>query len=177
MHGLRIRPFWPDPETLKNNIRLLSPRGVELFSKLPEDMKIILGDVFNEEKWNEIKDSGIIPAYLADEGEGDEIEELLSDDLTKLNVLHEREELMDPNISRKDIPKLFNEVTSKDPDPAVRRRLQDNQVLEQLDEDGDLVDEEEDEDEVPSDPAGINVENTVYCLIVQDAVSGSPSPS
>ncbi len=50
----------------KNNIRLLSPRGVELFSKLPEDMKIILGDVFNEEKWNEIKDSGIIPAYLAD---------------------------------------------------------------------------------------------------------------
>jgi hypothetical protein len=189
---------------------------VELFSKLPEDMKIILGDVFNEEKWNEIKDSGIIPAYLADiefegelgrqtrgnisedthlietnppqnaenntenlvdEGEGDEIEELLSDDLTKLNVLHEREELMDPNISLKDIPKLFNEVTSKDPDPAVRRRLQDNQVLEQLDEDGDLVDEEEDEDEVPSDPAGINVENTVYCLIVQDAVSGSPSPS
>jgi hypothetical protein len=110
----------------KNNIRLLSPRGVELFSKLPEDMKIILGDVFNEEKWNEIKDSGIIPAYLADieiegelgrqtrgnisndshliesapppnvenntenladEGEGDEIEELLSDDLlSKLNV-------------------------------------------------------------------------------------------
>ncbi len=161
-------------------------------------MKIILGDVFNEEKWNEIKDSGIIPAYLADieiegelgrqtrgtisedthlietnppqnaenntenlvdEGEGDEIEELLSDDLTKLNVLHEREELMDPNISLKDIPKLFNEVTSKDPDPAVRRRLQDNQLLEQLDEDGDLVDEEEDEDEVLSDPAGINVEN------------------
>jgi hypothetical protein len=171
---------------------------VELFSKLPEDMKIILGDVFNEEKWNEIKDSGIIPAYLADieiegelgrqtrgnisedthlietnppqnaenntenlvdEGEGDEIEELLSDDLIKLNVLHEREELMDPNISLKDIPKVFNEFTSKDPDPAVRRRLQDNQVLEQLDEAGDLVDEEEDEDEVPSDPAGINVEN------------------
>ncbi len=50
----------------KNNIRLLSPRGVELFSKLPEYIKIILGDVFNEEKWNEIKDSGIIPAYLAD---------------------------------------------------------------------------------------------------------------
>ncbi|MFN9980104.1 MAG: hypothetical protein ACK53Y_09335, partial [bacterium] len=107
---------------------------MELFSKLPEDMKIILGDAFNEEKWDEIKDSGIIPAYLADieiegelgrqtrgnisqeshlvettpppnvenntenladEGEGDEIEELLSDDLlSKLNVLHEREELM-----------------------------------------------------------------------------------
>jgi hypothetical protein len=183
----------------KNNIRLLSPRGVELFSKLPEDMKIILGDAFNEEKWDEIKDSGIIPAYLADieiegelgrqtrgnisqeshliettpppnvenntenladEGEGDEIEELLSDDLlSKLNVLHEREELMEPSLTLKDIPKLYDEVTSKDPDPAVRRGIQDNQVLEQLDEGGDLVDDEEAEDEVQPDPAGINVEN------------------
>jgi hypothetical protein len=97
---------------------------------------------------------------LVDEGEGDEIEELLSDDLlTKLNVLHEREELMEPSLTLKDIPKLFNEVTSKDPDPAVRRGIQDNQVLDQLDEGGDLVDEEGDKDEVPSDPAGINVEN------------------
>jgi hypothetical protein len=183
----------------KNNIRLLSPRGVELFSKLPEDMKIILGDAFNEEKWDEIKDSGVIPAYLADieiegelgrqtrgnisqeshliettpppnvenntenladEGEGDEIEELLSDDLlSKLNVLHEREELMEPSLTLKDIPKLYDEVTSKDPDPAVRRGIQDNQVLEQLDEGGDLVDDEEAEDEVQPDPAGINVEN------------------
>ncbi len=31
-----------------------------------KSMKIILGDAFNEEKWDEIKDSGIIPAYLAD---------------------------------------------------------------------------------------------------------------
>ncbi len=97
---------------------------------------------------------------LADEGEGDEIEELLSDDLlSKLNVLHEREELMEPSLTLKDIPKLYDEVTSKDPDPAVRRGIQDNQVLEQLDEGGDLVDDEEAEDEVQPDPAGINVEN------------------
>ncbi len=73
--------------------------------------------------------------------------------------MHEREESLEPSLTLKDIPKLFNEVTSKDPDPAVRRGIQDNQVLEQLDEGGDLVDVEGDEDEVPSDPAGINVEN------------------
>jgi hypothetical protein len=54
---------------------------------------------------------------------------------------------------------LYEEVTSKDPDPAVRRGIQDNQVLEQLNEGGDLVDDEEAEDEVQPDPAGINVEN------------------
>jgi len=32
-------------------------------------------------------------------GGGDEIEELVSDDLLTLNVLHEREELMDPILS------------------------------------------------------------------------------
>jgi hypothetical protein len=183
----------------KNNIRLLSPRGAELFSKLPEDIKIILGDEINEKKWNEIKDTGIVPAYLADieiegemgrktrgnisddshliettppqnaenntetladEGEGDEIEELFSDDLLeKLNVLYDRDELRDPNLSLKDIPKLYDEVTSKDPDPAVRRRFQDNQVLDRLGEDGDLIDGEEDEVEANADPAGINIEN------------------
>ena len=66
MYGLRTDLFGRIRKHSKNNIRLLIPRGVELFSKLPEDMKIILGDAFNEEKWDEIKDSGIIPAYLAD---------------------------------------------------------------------------------------------------------------
>ena len=50
----------------KNNIKLLSPRAAELFSKLPDPIKIILGDELDEEKWNEIRDSGVVPAYLAD---------------------------------------------------------------------------------------------------------------
>jgi hypothetical protein len=50
----------------KNNIKLLSPRAAELFSKLPDPIKIILGDELDEEKWNAIRDSGIVPAYLAD---------------------------------------------------------------------------------------------------------------
>ncbi len=48
---------------IKNNIKLLSPRAAELFSKLPDPIKIILGDQLDEEKWNEIRDSGMVPAY------------------------------------------------------------------------------------------------------------------
>ncbi len=158
MHSLRIRPFWTDPEKhSKNNIRLLSPRGIELFSKLPEDIKIILGDVFNEEKWDEIKDSGVIPAYLADiEIEG-ELGRQTCGNISQES--HLVETTPPPNVENVEMSKLYEEVTSKDPDPAVRRGIQDNQVLEQLDEGGDLVDDEGEEDEVPSDPAGINVEN------------------
>jgi hypothetical protein len=50
----------------KNNIKIASPRSAELFGKLPMEMKIILGDEFNEDRWIEIKDSGVVPAYLMD---------------------------------------------------------------------------------------------------------------
>jgi hypothetical protein len=33
---------------------------------LPDDIKIVLGDEFNEELWNKIKDSGTLPAYLSE---------------------------------------------------------------------------------------------------------------
>ena len=50
----------------KNNLKKASDRSLELFGRLPEDIKLILGDEFNTEKWNEIKDSGIVPLYLQD---------------------------------------------------------------------------------------------------------------
>lgn len=157
---------------------------------------MILGDEINEEKWNEIRDSGILPTYLADieieselgrktrgsvpddshlvetpipnlsdkeeklvdEGEGEDLEVLLSDDvLEKLNVLHSREELNNPEIGLKDIPKLYNQVADMDPTLAVRQDVEDNQVLDELGEDGELVGDEE--NSVVLDPAGINVEN------------------
>jgi len=187
----------------KNNIRLMSLRGEELFSKLPDDIKVILGDEINEEKWNEIRDSGIIPAYLADieiEGEigritrgnmpddshliettppelpskdtealvdeaaGEDLDELLSDNvLEKLNVLHSKQKLDSADLTLKDIPVLYNELTATDPDPAVRRGVQDYQVLDQLGEDGELVDDEggtaEADVDVDVDPTGINIQN------------------
>jgi hypothetical protein len=50
----------------KNNIRLMSPRSKELFSKLPTEIKMIMGDELDEEGWNKIRETGIIPLYLQD---------------------------------------------------------------------------------------------------------------
>jgi hypothetical protein len=50
----------------KNNIKIASNRSNFLFSSLPDDIKIVLGDEFNEELWNKIKDSGTLPAYLSE---------------------------------------------------------------------------------------------------------------
>jgi hypothetical protein len=50
----------------KNNIKIASERSNFLFSSLPDDIKIVLGDEFNEELWNKIKDSGTLPAYLSE---------------------------------------------------------------------------------------------------------------
>ena len=50
----------------KNNIRMMSKRSFELFSSLPEDIKLILGDPLDEDTWEEIKNSGNVPAYFAD---------------------------------------------------------------------------------------------------------------
>jgi len=50
----------------KNNIKIASDRSNFLFSSLPDDIKIVLGDEFNEELWNKIKDSGTLPAYLSE---------------------------------------------------------------------------------------------------------------
>jgi hypothetical protein len=50
----------------KNNIRMAHPRTVELFGKLPEDIKVILGEEFSTKLWDDIKNSGNIPSYLAD---------------------------------------------------------------------------------------------------------------
>jgi hypothetical protein len=50
----------------KNNIKLASPRTIELFHLLPEEIKLIIGDTLNTERWEQIKESGIMPEYLHD---------------------------------------------------------------------------------------------------------------
>ena len=50
----------------KNNVKLASQRSADLFGKLPTELKIALGDEFDEERWLAIKDSGVVPTYLMD---------------------------------------------------------------------------------------------------------------
>ena len=50
----------------KNNIKIASERSKQLFGKLPDDIKLALGDEFDTDKWLEIRDQGIVPLYLED---------------------------------------------------------------------------------------------------------------
>ena len=50
----------------KNNIKMANPRSAELFAVLPDEIKMLLGDTFNEDKWKEIRDSGEVPNYFLD---------------------------------------------------------------------------------------------------------------
>ena len=45
---------------------MASPRSAKLFGLLPDNIKAVLGDEFNLERWSEIKDSAILPTYLLD---------------------------------------------------------------------------------------------------------------
>jgi hypothetical protein len=45
---------------------LASSRSLELFGKLPDDIKLVLGDHLDTEKWEEIRTSGVVPQYLLD---------------------------------------------------------------------------------------------------------------
>ena len=48
----------------KNNIKVTSPRSVELFGSLPVHIQMILGSPMTPDIWDKIKDSDTVPAYL-----------------------------------------------------------------------------------------------------------------
>ena len=48
----------------KNNIKIASPRSVELFGSLPVHIQMILGSPMTPDIWDKIKDSDTVPAYL-----------------------------------------------------------------------------------------------------------------
>jgi len=59
----------------------MSNRSAELFSVLPDNIKLILGDEINESKWEEFADTGALPAYLKDLEIESELRQLRSDPL------------------------------------------------------------------------------------------------
>jgi hypothetical protein len=50
----------------KNNVRKCNDRTENLFANLPDDVKLVLGDVMTSEKFDELKSEGKIPKYLLD---------------------------------------------------------------------------------------------------------------
>jgi len=96
-----------------------------------------------------------------DEGDEDDlIEVLVSDEtLTKLNELHDKNKLIDSNLTLKDIPKVFEKLAAEEPGLARRQGDPVYQLMNELDEDEEPEDDQPDEAATSEDPAGINVAN------------------
>jgi RNase H-like domain found in reverse transcriptase len=47
----------------KNNIKMASQRTARLLAKLPDEIKLILGEEFTEKTWDDIKNSSVLPKY------------------------------------------------------------------------------------------------------------------
>ena len=63
----------------KNNVKIMGHRSAELFSVLPDDIKLILGDEMDPSKFDEIKNTGMLPAYLKDLEIESELRQLRND--------------------------------------------------------------------------------------------------
>jgi hypothetical protein len=51
---------------LKNNVKKAGTRTVRMFNNLPPDIKALLGDVFNEDNWEQVFINKEIPQYFLD---------------------------------------------------------------------------------------------------------------
>ena len=61
----------------KNNVRQANNRTVELFEKLPTEIKNILGEPFDEQTWDEISKNKEIPNYFLNLDTGQEVGPIL----------------------------------------------------------------------------------------------------
>ena len=58
--------FWEGLGNIVKIILKLLRKELKLFGKLPKEIQLVLGEEFNLEKFEEIKDTGIVPLYLED---------------------------------------------------------------------------------------------------------------
>jgi hypothetical protein len=121
----------------KNNIKLASLRSVRLFQELPDDIKLVLGEPFDAEKFSEIVNDKRVPEYLHDivldmeEGPrlrsenlpddthllettevlNETVDEVLFSDtdtfIEQLQALHEANQLGDNDVTAESVPVLY----------------------------------------------------------------------
>ena len=96
---------------------------------MPDDIKIVLGDEFNEELWNKIKDSGTLPAYLSEL----EIEEEMQRILRSKDPIATESHLLETAPPTAPIPENEKENLVDEEEDNLEELLNDK-VVEQLTE-------------------------------------------
>jgi hypothetical protein len=75
----------------KNNVKKAGTRTVRMFNSLPSDIKALLGDVFNEDNWEQVFVNKEIPQYFLDIPPDVEVGPVLRNHLPKDSHLIEQE--------------------------------------------------------------------------------------
>jgi hypothetical protein len=104
----------------KNNLKKASDRSLELFGMLPDDIKLILGEEFNAEIWEKIKDDQIVPEYLADI----ELDQ-------EMQMITRQKSAEDTHVLEQDGPGPTNTQGDLD-DAALLADLEETELLDQL---------------------------------------------
>ncbi len=75
----------------KNNVKKAGTRTIRMFNNLPPDLKALLGDVFNEDNWEQVFVNKEIAQYFLDIPPYVEVGPVLRNHLTKDSHLIEQE--------------------------------------------------------------------------------------
>jgi hypothetical protein len=75
----------------KNNVKKAGTRTVRMFNNLPPDIKVLLGDAFNEDNWEQVFVNKEIPQYFLDIPPDVEVGPVLRNQLPKDSHLIEQE--------------------------------------------------------------------------------------
>jgi hypothetical protein len=84
----------------KNNVKKAGTRTMRMFNDLPPDIKALLGDVFNEDNWEQVFVNKEIPQYFLDIPPDVEVGPVLRNQLPKDSHLIEQELPKGVNIER-----------------------------------------------------------------------------
>jgi hypothetical protein len=121
----------------KNNIKKASVRSAELFSRLPEDIKLVLGHPINPELWETIAREGKVPEYLQDINLYEKPDRMLRGQLPiDTHLLETVPEPLDIN--------TVNPLDETETDDDIFDQMEEGHLLNQLRElhrDGDLNDD------------------------------------
>jgi hypothetical protein len=93
----------------KNNVKKAGTRTVRMFNSLPPDIKALLGDVFNEDNWEQVFVNKEIPQYFLDIPPDVEVGPVLRNHLPKDSHLIEQELTKGTNIEQSPLEQVEEE--------------------------------------------------------------------
>jgi hypothetical protein len=177
----------------KNNVKKAGTRTVRMFNSLPPDIKALLGDVFNEENWEQIFVNKEIPQYFLDIPPDVEVGPVLRNQLPKDSHLIEQElpkEVSIEQVEEEDIDfdseivtqlndlhsheKLISPNIKLNDIPSLHKKLQEEILESELNETLDTVPLNEERENIADDSLENEIANSTRDTIGINSQEAGP---